>query len=570
MNTPEVYMKRNEITVSSVLIAGGILAGFLFRWINLGLLPLDNMESIIAMQAFQVAQGIATHWSGHPLYLLLTTILFNFLGSSNFLARFIPACAGTALLFVPLLFRDKLKTSVLVILIWLLAIEPSLVVASRTAGSQMISMTLILFTLAMIFQCRVKTSAVLLGLTCLGGAPVWFGLIILAPAFAIWVLITKSDREIWRKYLDILTPAFWWTFVATIFIASTICLLIPVGVSTVVGSLVNFLSYWSADSSISIRLILLALPFYSPLILFAGIIGMIRSGKDETHVDLLFTLTALVGFLLILILPGRQSVMLIWVSVPLVFLAAEKIHDSLLVDGLDVKQTLLIAGFVVLILVFLWQVFGTLNQGTMEMNSFLLYMGAGVVILLVCAILAILGWSIRVTGIGYAWGFSLMLVLFTLMSAWRSTGLATDLRKEFWNGGIDPTQVQLLKQTVEEISGRTRGVPDGLDIVSLGIIQPALDWELRNQKIYKVDGLMPSESPALVITPITSQLALVEPYRGQDFTVISKMAWDAFTIQDWVKWIMIRRVPQTADIINILWVRGDLFPGYSSNTQPVQ
>ncbi len=115
------------------------------------------------------------------------------------------------------------------------------------------------------------------------------------------------------------------------------------------------------------------------------------------------------------------------------------------------RYTWMIAGFVLLILGFLWQVFGTLNQGNLEMNNFLLYFGASVVILLVCAILAILGWSIQTAGMGYAFGFMIVAALLTIMSATRTVGNLDNPRMEFWNDGVEPAQVSLLRQTVDEV-----------------------------------------------------------------------------------------------------------------------
>ena len=189
--------------------------------------------------------------------------------------------------------------------------------------------------------------------------------------------------------------------------------------------------------------------------------------------------------------------------------------------------------------------------------------------MLVCAILAIMGWSLKVTGIGYAWGFLLVFSLFSISAAWRSTGQATLSNREFWNFGNTPSQVVLVEKTINEVSSTVRGVPNGLDISVLGNITPALQWQLRHQVMYSVLSVSYQEPPAIVISPMDTGL---DPniFRGQDFVLRTNIDWSALTVQDWLKWTMIRVVP-SADVEDcIVWVRWDLFPGYRPTNVPAE
>jgi hypothetical protein len=141
---------------------------------------------------------------------------------------------------------------------------------------------------------------------------------------------------------------------------------------------------------------------------------------------------------------------------------------------------------------------------------------------------------------------------------------------EFWNDGVEPAQVRLLSQTLEEISGRIRGVPNGLDIISLGKLQPSIAWDMRDQSIIQVEGLASIEDPAIVITTEDIQLEMAKSFRGQDFNVQSGVDWESFTIQDWLRWYMIRKTSPTLFLKDILWVRADLFPGYRSTFIPAE
>jgi predicted membrane-bound mannosyltransferase len=76
-----------------------------FRLLQLGASPLTDSEATLALQALQIAQGKAPLLSPQPGYILFTSILFALINTSNFMARFLPALTGSALVFAPYLFR---------------------------------------------------------------------------------------------------------------------------------------------------------------------------------------------------------------------------------------------------------------------------------------------------------------------------------------------------------------------------------------------------------------------------------------------------------------------------------
>ena len=539
--------------------------------IYLGSFSLDNAEATLALQAYQTVTGVPnTALSGNPLYLILTAILFYMGGSSDVLARLIPALAGIGLLFTPILFRKFLSNGALVVICVLAAIEPSLVAASRISGGDMLALTLVILTLAAIIHQKYKTSAILLSLTLLSGPTIWFAILIIGASALIAYLFTKPTDFPWKDKSFLFQPYFWLLVLMGVLTVGSVLLLLPNGLNTFTGSFVDFLSTWSKPGNTSIQLSLLAMPLYSPLTFFVGLIGLFKGFRSKSFHLLALSLIVVITFILVVLLPGRQLTLLIWAAVPLIVLSGIEISNSLTQLQKEERYTWLIAGFVILIFLFLWQVFGTMNQGNLETNNFLLYLGAGLVILLVCAILAILGWSIQIAGMGYAIGFMVMAGLLTFMSAWRTVGNMDNTRMEFWNDGVESSQVGLLKQTVEEVSGRVRGVPNGLDIVVLGKLQPAIAWELRDQKFILVDGLINVDDPALVITEEDQQLDMVKSYRGQDFDVQAGVDWQSFSLQDWLKWYMIRKSQPSLFYKNILWVRADLFPGYRSTSIPIE
>ena len=98
-----------------------------FRLIQLGASPLTDSEASLAMQALHIAQGKAPLLGAQPGYILLTSILFSVINTTNFMARFAPAVVGSALVFAPYFFQDRLRPRPALVLAFLLAIDPGLV-----------------------------------------------------------------------------------------------------------------------------------------------------------------------------------------------------------------------------------------------------------------------------------------------------------------------------------------------------------------------------------------------------------------------------------------------------------
>src|SRR5512135_1605242 len=122
-----------------------LVLGLALRLIALGSLPLTDNEARWALQALGVAQGARPVLGSQSAYTLLTAVFFIIYGgASNFLARLVPALAGSALVLAPALFRDRLKPRPAVILSFCLAFEPGLVALSRQAGSSILAVAFLL------------------------------------------------------------------------------------------------------------------------------------------------------------------------------------------------------------------------------------------------------------------------------------------------------------------------------------------------------------------------------------------------------------------------------------------
>ncbi len=554
-----------QITLQSVLIGLAFAVGIGIRLIQLGQLPLDDNEARLALQAYRLAAGLPVTLDGEPLYLLGTTILFYLFGSSAFLARMVPALMGILLMASPVLFKKDLKPVEVVLIVWFIALEPALVVASRSVNSAIIALCLFALVIAAYSHQKMKTSGLLLGLLALSGTGFWWLVVSAALSVGIYILIRKQSLG-FKQFINFLRDrSVWLIGTITAILIGGFLLLFPNGFSTFTNSIPAFFEEILRSSPVKWWLPLIALVVYSTLITIVGIWGSIRTwiGKNERVHLALF---ALISLILLLVLPGKNLVNLIWVSFPLVCLAAYVISTLSMPNTEEVLPSVGITILVVVIVFFLWQIFGRLNAGFLESQVFWIALGGGLAILILSALLAIFGWSIRIAKYGYAWGFLMILFLGLIMSTFYSINPTNPNRAEIWNNGVNHPDQSLFVDTIQEVSGWTRGIPVGLDIQVVGHLTPSLEWALRQQsEVKEVSAVRPGDQPSLVISSVETQPELSEQYRGQDFYLNTRVKYEDFGAEDWLRWIMMHKSEIIEQTPWILWVRSDLFPGAATN-----
>src|SRR5688572_8776073 len=146
------------------------------RLVGLGDMALNDLEADLALQALQVSQGLRPALGPHPAYIMFTApLFFLYGGGTNFLARLVPALAGSALVFAPLLFADRLKPRPGLILAFFIALDPGLSAISRQVSSPILAITFLVFALGFWSQQRPRLAGVFAALALLGGPSVWPG-----------------------------------------------------------------------------------------------------------------------------------------------------------------------------------------------------------------------------------------------------------------------------------------------------------------------------------------------------------------------------------------------------------
>ena len=165
------------------------------RFARLGELPLTDSEARLALDALSISQGGSPALSSHVAYTNLTAVLFFIFGSFNFLARFWPALAGSALVFVPLVFREQVRPRPALILAFFFAIDPAFVALSRQAGGPILTVVTSLLAAGFWFRRQPRLAGIFLALALLSGPALWPGLLGLLLA---WMLsrFTYTGKQV--------------------------------------------------------------------------------------------------------------------------------------------------------------------------------------------------------------------------------------------------------------------------------------------------------------------------------------------------------------------------------------
>ncbi len=404
----------------------------------------------------------------------------------------------------------------------------------------------------------------------------------LAPAAA---LPFPAGRVFWTRFLV--------SAAAALLLAGSLLLRFPSGLSAWGGSLAAYLAGWGpgaleAEGYLPVLRLLAALPFYTPLALLFGLLGLVGAwlrpgwfGPWSAWVRRL-GLLFLAALLLAALYPGRRMDHLLWALVPLWALAGFSIARLLqpaprpeaAAPSLWVSQALLL--FVLFALFFLNLAGLTLAPAGTQTYTLRLGVMIGVLALgLLTTVLVGLGWSWEAALRGLVTGLALGLGAATLSAAWGAAQLhpAEQLsnlyaRQELWSPGPESASPDLLLETVQDLAEWETGWHTDIDIL-LAVDSPSLRWALREfpQVSQAPSGSAPraaAGSPAVIVTTeLAEEPSLEAAYRGQDFAWRLIPTWTGALPDDLFRWWAFRQAPARIERF-ILWARADLFPGEES------
>ncbi|MGW8250705.1 MAG: hypothetical protein ACWGO1_08695, partial [Anaerolineales bacterium] len=257
-------MKRQPATIEQLLWLIILVLAFAVRFINLGSEPLSDGEARWALQGLSVFAG-AQGAENLPLgpqagYITLTGLLFWVLGSSDAVARFLPAFAGGLLCLVPFFFRDRIGHRAALIMGLGLALDPGLVTVSRLAGGPMPAVSFLLVGLGLLAAGRVVLSGFIIGLALLSGTAFWQGVLVLGLSAGLATLANRagwlSDSGDRTETLQPLFPplsqwkAGWVSAGLTVLLAGTLFGQFPQGLGVTGAAIPEYLAGWAAFSGV--------------------------------------------------------------------------------------------------------------------------------------------------------------------------------------------------------------------------------------------------------------------------------------------------------------------------------
>jgi hypothetical protein len=544
-----------------------LVAGLAVRFAALGAAPLNDIEANWALQALRTASGARPPLGSQPAYVLLTSIVFFvYGGATNALARLMPALAGSALVLVPALFKERLKPRPAAILAFAIALEPGLVALSRQAGSSILTITFALAAWGFWENRRTGLAGVCAGLALLSGSALWVGLLGFALTWAIWQPFARGGqgpgqeqpaRRDRREWMDAL-----WFALGTMAFIGTLFILVPSGISAWLSGLPEYLGGWARLSNISPGLMLFSLVAYQPLGVALALIATVRGWWQGGRRMRLLSLWMFISLLLALFYPDRQITDLGWTLIPVWALASLELARSLNVRPDERREVLGTVALSFLILAFIWlnflgltRIAGLPNQA--QARTWLMF---GSLFLLVMSLLLVaVGWSARIGRFGAIWGLVAALGVYSLAATMSAAGLrqipdAVDM----WHPGGTLPESDLLLTTVQDMSDWSDLNENAQPLTIAGVSSPALEWLLRERPVSLQPAASPSDAAPMVLTVSQDDPVLAARFRGQSFVWRRTTLWEQTGFADWLDWLSFHQAPQQSETV-ILWVRNDLF-----------
>ncbi len=565
----EFHPSKKTLYTAGLFLAG--LLAFGIRFFLLGKQPLTDAEAVNALQALGLSRGGIQPVGSEAAYVGFTSIWFFLFGAGNFGARLLPALSGAILALTPWLFRKQLGERAALLLCFGLALDASLTAASRQAFGMSWAGLFLVLALAALAARKSSLFGVFTALSLLGGPSFWQGAVGLGVAALLYVLVFRplppKGEEPVEKPEGIFAGIDWksyslW-FLGTLGIFGTLLFVIPNGLDAAANGVVDYFKGWGRISEPSIRMMILGLVLSQPLgLLFAGI-GAVRAFLKNNGLDIFLAVWWLVSLTLAIFYPAREMVNLSWAALPMLALAARMISTLLETVVEDRWSAIAEGAMAVAVLVLFWLTFlGYLRSG-ISLREYLgdvdpmIYLGLFVIGI---AFIIFAFWGQTSASQGALWGLLAVLVVWGASAAWNGTGLGANRQAQLWARGPLLDEVDLLNITVSDLSQWKARVPGYVDLVVNDIDSPGLRWALRDYAEAEfVTSTSPATSPSMVITADQPAPNLAATYRGQDFVLQVKPAWQSMTTSQWLGWIARGPVPLEKTTV-VLWARADLFP----------
>jgi len=536
------------------------------RLIRLGGLPLGDREASLALQALAAARGETITFGAFAAYVGLTGFDFYLFSSGNFMARFWFALAGSLVVFVPWLFRERIGRWPALLLGGVLAISPEMVGLSRIIGSPMMAFVFLLLALGLFYNQRPILAGGSFALALMSGPGFWMGLVILGLSTLIFSAFIKDEQLM--NPLDVEDrKAFWLrlgvAFGATLLTVGTGFILAPANLSGVFAGLVEFVQGFAEQRTFALYQIPLALIAYTVEALVVGLWGSVRAILVRDRLGIFLLIWWLFGLVFILLYPASSPADLLWVTAPLWLLTVRTMFFAWRMPDeyrsiMALTTILIVAVFAFMLLVFRGMIIANLMQA-MRLNYLLALIG-GAVLLVAIVLMVSFGWSQEVAMPGLLMGLAIVFVVGLFALSVKSTGLAPERSWELWYPDEPQVTATWLRGTIDDIVDWNSSGKGAVEIVVADVDRSSLRWLLRDDpKVDFVAYAKPESEPGILITSDQDMPEIAGGYRGQSLVWESRAVWSQMRAFDIVGWLLTRDAPQVDENV-IIWVRTDLMP----------
>ncbi len=574
---PEPAIPYPKLTVEIGLYAIVATLALALRLYRLGLAPLSTGEAMLSVAALR---GTATPTGASPLLYWVNAFLFSTFGAGDTLARLLPALAGSVLVLLPALMRERIGRVGALGAAALLAISPVAILTSRTASGDALVAAVMLGLLVVasgyLHDRRsgwLYAGAVLLGVGLASGRTIYSALPLLIVGVGVVAVSSRTDetRHTWQTIRE--TPGLLGKSIGVlvaVFIACATALMWQPGG---LGAAINLFSAWVADFQSGVTawywpFQLLAV--YEPLVVVAGLVGLFFVLQRADPLRNLLTAWLVMAMFLAVLRAGHTSGDVVLIVMPLALLggvALETIADSLRGLHFSVEEGALLF---ILFPVIAYLVLGlasyannpnaipaaaVLNLGPMT-QLIQVALAAGFMVLMVAFFAALSGLDVAVRGATLA--ILTVLALATWGAGWNAAQNHPGDPREIIAGPqtTSPAVRDLARDLAKLSADKTTDVT-ALSLVVQSPPDEVLAWYLRDLRngrfVRSVDS---SSAPLAVVTIGTEPPALSGSYAGQRFALQREWRIEGKSPQDILKWLVFRRADlPTPTQQAVLWVR---------------
>ena len=548
-------MERLSLQSEKVLYGLLVLAALALRVAALGHYPLSNAEARLALQALELARHTNPALGARPGLAAVTSLVFFLFGSTDALARLVPALIGG---FLPLLawpFRRRIGRLAALLFASALAFDPTLVALSRVANSPIPALMLGVGALLAVAYARWNYAVPLFVLGMLFGASFWFGVLGALVVVAIFRIFAPVEIPRPRNLKSLLVGAFW-----ALALGGTLAYWAPGVLGAAFNSFAAFVTPWKVLDAASVGGALFALVAYAPLAVGAALVSIplaLRTDENERDTVRLLLIAALAMPILLAIYPYRPFGFLAWAVLPLWALAAwalarlPRLGTS---SAVHAVLTFLLFTFSLLSLLGWSHTAPSSSESAMRLALF----GLTLLLILLATAMFAWGWTVREALGGLAWGAAVFGLVLNIAALSRAA-YGPRSHELFYGNAASPT-VRLLQSTVADFGNWAHGRPDALPLVDT-TGTPALAWDFHNlHSFVSVRLLAPDAKPEALITSVGAKPPHTAAYSGQDFRVSARAPYPFSDLRAVVEWLAFRK-GETPTASAVLWVRTDIFPG---------